>query len=476
MAVIINPYTIPSFFAGIMSIILGIYALYKNPKDRGTQVFFVMMVGCSLWSLTPILVQAQASAHEALFWAKLSNTGLLLIPVALFHFALLYKRKKPVESFKIAIAIVYIMAIVMIILLLTTNLFFTMSEDALIDGDGAESVERGDGNFTEDLYYQLTEEEQAMFTFLDLNNDQFYTIENSTNEPLIFNNTIIVGTPDNLTGQVPISFAENRNLFYYVDENKDGEYTAGESLYLENGDGNQKLTYNYSSGPLYFLLILFFFGFIIASIIVLILVYLSSKKRSVKKPTLFLIIGLIAIMIFIFSQTFLAMFIPLIILDSFIALIISLFFTIAVLKYNIIDIKLILRKSMFYSSASLLVVGIFVVVEEGMEIVFSELAFSGSILSGVIAAFVVLGLFSIVKKGLRNQIDRLFPNVRYLDKEYQNRFTAYQETIVAMLADGKISDKEKSALDILRDKLEIRVDEHDKLLKSIKTGKRVRPA
>jgi hypothetical protein len=124
---------------------------------------------------------------------------------------------------------------------------------------------------------------------------------------------------------------------------------------------------------------------------------------------------------------------------------------------------------MFYSLASLIVVICFVLVEEGMEIVFAEFAFSGSIFTGIIAAFVALLLFSSIKKGLRHQIDKLFPSVRYLDKEYQSRIKAYKSTIYAMLADGVISDKEASAIDILRDKLEIKPQEHEDIMRSIKS-------
>ena len=171
---------------------------------------------------------------------------------------------------------------------------------------------------------------------------------------------------------------------------------------------------------------------------------------------------------FILSQALLANFIPVIFLDSAIALVISIFFTVAVLKYNIVDIKLIIRKSMFYSLASLIVVINFVLVEEGMEILFAELAFSGSILSGVIAAFSALIVFSIIRRSLKHHIDKLFPSVRYLDKEFQNRLTAYKATLIAMLSDRVLSKKEESALDILRDKLEIQIREHEKLMKEIR--------
>lgn len=473
MAVIINPYTIPSFFAGIISLILGIYALYKNPKERTTQVFFILMMGCSLWSLTPIIIQAQTAAENALFWAKLSNVGLLIIPTALFHFSLIFQRKKAIEFYKIAI--VYIIAIVMIIILLGTNLLFTMADDVLIDGDGSQTRGKGEGNYTEKNYFQLDKDDRVKFDYMDLDEDEFYTGTDDSVEPLRYNGEIIVGYEDNQSTWQTLNNSENYMFIWFVDEDEDGKYTLGESLYLENGDGNQKLVFNYVAGFLYYLLIIFFFGFIIVSIVNLFLFYRTTKEKPIKKSVSFLIFGLIAIIIFILSQSALAFLIPVIILDSAIALIIALFFTVAVLKYNIIDIKLIIRKSMFYSSASLIVVCSFVLVEEGMELLFAEIAFSGSILAGIIAAFVALTLISAFKKGLRHQIDKLFPNVRYLDKEYQNRITAYKATLFAMMADGILSPKELSAIHILRDKLEIKAQEHDQLMKDIQSERRKIP-
>jgi len=473
MAIIINPYTIPSFFAGILSLILGCYALYKNPKERITQVFFIMMLACAVWSLTPLIIQASVSTGDALSWAKISNSGFILIPVTLFHFSFLFQRKKVIEFYKIAI--IYIISIIMILLLIGTNLFFTMADDKLIDGDGELTNGRGDGKYNEDDYFSLPEEDLEYFYFMDTNDDGDYTIESETIEPLGYRNITLVGQMDDSVNLTQLKNASNYLLVWFVDENQDGNYTLGESLYLENYDGDQKLTYNYIIGPLYYILILFFFGFLIASIVNLFLFYRKMEDPKIKRSISYLIFGLIAIILFILSQSFLAFLIPLIILDSFIALIISIFFTVAVLKYNIIDIKLIIRKSMFYSLASLIVVGSFVLVEETMEMLFSELAFSGSILSGVIAAFVALIMFSAIKKGLRKQIDRFFPAVKLLDKEYQNRITAYKATIFAMLADGILSPKEQSAIDILRNKLDISLKEHEELMKSIQLELRMKP-
>jgi hypothetical protein len=466
MAIIINPYTIPSFFAGIISLVLGLYALYKNPKERATQIFFIMMMGIALWSLTPIIVQAQSTSDDALFWAKISNVGLLLIPTTLFHFSFIFRREKPVEFFKIAI--VYGVAILMIVLLLGTNLFFTMADDPLIDGDGDISTGRGSGNYTEDQYSELSENDLKLFSFIDSNGDNSYTLDNKTLETLVYNGIYIVGYPEIGANLTPLENADNYQWVWFVDENEDENYTIGESLYLENRDLDQKLTYSYIAGPLYFLLIIFFFGLIIVSTINFFLFYRKISDNSTKKSILYLIFGLLAIVVFILSQALLASIFPVIFLDSAIALVISIFFTVAVLKYGILDIKLIIRKSMFYSAASLVVVICFVLVEEGMEILFAELAFSGSVVAGIIAAFVALTVFSIIRRGLKHQIDKLFPSVRYLDKEFQSRLSAYKATLVAMLSDRILSKKEEAALDTLRDKLEIQRKEHEKLMQEFR--------
>jgi hypothetical protein len=89
---------------------------------------------------------------------------------------------------------------------------------------------------------------------------------------------------------------------------------------------------------------------------------------------------------------------------------------------------------------------------------------------------VSLILFSGIRRGLRHQIDKLFPAVKYLDKEFQNRIIAYKATLFAMLADGVLSKKEASAINILRDKLEISSQEHEKLLKDIKGQIKLTPS
>ena len=72
-------------------------------------------------------------------------------------------------------------------------------------------------------------------------------------------------------------------------------------------------------------------------------------------------------------------------------------------------------------------------------------------------------------------MDKLFPSVRLLDREYQNRITAYKATLYAMLADGILSQKESSAINILRDKLDISPKEHEDLLRDIKTQISTKP-
>ena len=62
-----------------------------------------------------------------------------------------------------------------------------------------------------------------------------------------------------------------------------------------------------------------------------------------------------------------------------------------------------------------------------------------------------------------------------MDKEYQSRIAAYKATLFAMLADGIISGKESSAIDILREKLEIKTDEHEQLMKDIKSEMKIKP-
>ncbi len=289
-----------------------------------------------------------------------------------------------------------------------------------------------------------------------------------------------------------ISFknAKNKDDLFWLDDEKtmdslEGVYDDGETVYLDNGNGKwdspnaiwveenaDNQNFVYVQGPYYPFLILSFFIYLIAALAYLLNHLITAKKKKYKKQIKFLVNGLFGITLYIVVSPFFPSFLPGIIMDSFLTLLLSLFLAIAVLKYKLLDVQLIIKKSLTYSTVVLTIALLFTIVGETVEFVVGNLLPSVSDLySNIIAALIVSLMFMPIIKATKNLFNRLFPKIARYDKEYVARLTAYEATIEAMWQDEMITDKEEEAIKILRKRLNIHKNEHDDILDRIKTKK-----
>jgi len=115
-------YMFPSFIGTFVSLALGIYVFYKRGKDEAGIIFFFLMLALALWNIGEFMMQSAPDVSSSLSWAKLSNVGFILIPAFLLHFTFVY----PTKSGK-KIGLLYSLPVVLIILTIFTNIFFTVS-------------------------------------------------------------------------------------------------------------------------------------------------------------------------------------------------------------------------------------------------------------------------------------------------------------------------------------------------------------
>ena len=148
----------------------------------------------------------------------------------------------------------------------------------------------------------------------------------------------------------------------------------------------------------------------------------------------------------------------------------ALFFAIAVLRYRLVDVEIIFKKSAFYSSMSIVLGSVFLIFTESLEAVFAWL--SGYIASfqslpdqalSLIAAFMVVLAIAPARMTIKRILDRVFPQSRKFEKEYLERLEAYEQTLRGMWADGSISEREREALITLRKKLDLTEVDHDEI-------------
>ena len=257
--------------------------------------------------------------------------------------------------------------------------------------------------------------------------------------------------------------------------------------------GSQSLVESNYFTILKYSVIVLFYTYLITSLVNLILLYKNNDETTIRKQLRFLMISLTVVIFYTFTQLMMGhygseslMTITIgsdkgdltQVMDSFLTILLSLIFAIAVLKYNLLDIEFILKKSILFSGVSLGLVVIFIVVEEAMEGWIGSLGGVGSFrqYAGVIAAFVVVGTFTPLKALMKKGTDRLFPESRFLDKEYQAKLNAYRTTSIAMWADGDLSQKEANALENLRSQLDIYDSDHLRIQNDVSEKVKLRMA
>jgi len=231
-------------------------------------------------------------------------------------------------------------------------------------------------------------------------------------------------------------------------------------------------------GPLFALLILgiilFFFLFVIAALIRIVSIYIRAKDELTKMQAIYLTIGLIIILLIISGELVIGSLMGknwfILIADSMIIFFLAMFFAIAVLRYRLVDVEIIFKKSAFYSSMSIILGSFFLIFTELLEASFATLnAFVPAFQSlpdqalSLIAAFMVVLAIAPARMLIKKFLDRLFPQSRKFDKEYVERLEAYEQTLRGMWADGMISDREREALTTLRKKLDLNQADHDDL-------------
>lgn len=134
-----RPLSVPSLIASIASLLLGIYIINRNPRDTPSQVFTLLMGSCVLWGFGEAMMQSNTNLELALFWSKISNTGVIFLPIFLLHFVLISPRMriKSLNS-KLFLIILYLPSIFFLVLIYFTDMFFTieLKNNEVIYGTG----------------------------------------------------------------------------------------------------------------------------------------------------------------------------------------------------------------------------------------------------------------------------------------------------------------------------------------------------
>jgi len=80
-----NYFGLSNLFNGIISIILGIFVLSKNPRDARYSTYFIFCLSVAVWSFCYFIWQMQNDPISALFWTRALNAGALFTSITYYH-------------------------------------------------------------------------------------------------------------------------------------------------------------------------------------------------------------------------------------------------------------------------------------------------------------------------------------------------------------------------------------------------------
>ena len=143
-----------------------------------------------------------------------------------------------------------------------------------------------------------------------------------------------------------------------------------------------------------------------------------------------------------------------------------------ILKHQLFDIQFIVKETFVYLLITLVLVGIFRLIELGLSTLISSTFFGGDITARLIAAAIVAGMFFPMRSQAVKIGDRLFPKfTRSVKTGHDKNLAIYKTQLEFAMTDGKITEKERAMLEALRADLGVSEKEHEKLVARLAKNK-----
>ena len=101
-----NFYVIPSLITSIFMLLLGIFVLKNNIKSKVNKTFFYMVIPVCIWLGVDCITFSSSVSDKALFWAKISFSGLIFIPIMIYQFSITFLQLKREKKFLLPLYIV----------------------------------------------------------------------------------------------------------------------------------------------------------------------------------------------------------------------------------------------------------------------------------------------------------------------------------------------------------------------------------
>jgi signal transduction histidine kinase len=135
---------------------------------------------------------------------------------------------------------------------------------------------------------------------------------------------------------------------------------------------------------------------------------------------------------------------PLFFLASLYSILVSVFFAIALIKYRLLDIHLIIRGGIVYSSVSALILAIYILIIKNIGEVISQKAYGRSIVVESALILVLVFMFRPIQKKVGDWIDQYF----YMERvRFRAKLTEFSRTLTELVDLDEVAKKTVEFID-----------------------------
>ena len=93
-----NPFGAPAIIACIISLLVGIYVFFQNPKNIQNRVFVLLIFFVIAFCFGESLLRFSSTSEEALLWGRIAYIGVIFVPLTSLHLTFVFPRERAVSK------------------------------------------------------------------------------------------------------------------------------------------------------------------------------------------------------------------------------------------------------------------------------------------------------------------------------------------------------------------------------------------
>jgi len=89
-------YATPAIIACVLSVLIGIYVFYKNPKNIQNRTITLFILSAVAFSIGEAVLRFSSNNEEGLLWGRIAYLGVIFVPLTLLHLSFVFPRERTI--------------------------------------------------------------------------------------------------------------------------------------------------------------------------------------------------------------------------------------------------------------------------------------------------------------------------------------------------------------------------------------------